>query len=142
MQAATAERVLTWLLRFLAGLTLSALVPMVMPTDWMAAANDWLGLEPLDRSPLMEYLTRSLSAIYALFGALTLYVSRDVRRYASFVGFAGTLTVLLGIFFFVLDLWAGIPASWTWFEGPPTVVLGLVMRWLARKVSSGPTAAS
>lgn len=134
MQPDRAERALAWLLRILAALTLLALVPMVMPTDWMAAANDWLGLAPLARSPLMEYLTRSLSAVYALFGALTLYVSRDVRRYAAFVAFAGRLTVLLGVFFIVLDFWAGLPPMWAWTEGPPTVVLGFVMTWLARQV--------
>ena len=82
---------------------------MVMPTDSMADVNDWLGLEPLHRSPLTEYLTRSLSAIYALFGALTIYVSRDVRHHAGFVAFAGILVVLLGIFFTALDFWAGMP---------------------------------
>lgn len=135
MQEVNAERVLTGLLRFLAALTLLALVPMVMPTDWMAAMNDRLGLEPLARTPLTEYLTRSLSAVYALFGALTLYASRDVRRYAPFIGFAGKLTVVLGVFFFVLDSWAGLPATWIWFEGPPTVVLGFVMVYLARQVT-------
>ncbi len=136
MEAKKAERVLIWLLRALGVLTLSALIPMVVPTDWLAAANDSLGLEPLHRSPLTEYLTRSLCAVYALFGALTLFVSRDVRRYATFVAFAGKLTVLLGIFLFVLDLWAGMPASWTWGEGPPTLVVGVVLYRLARRVES------
>lgn len=128
---------MVWYLRILAAVTLAALVPMVMPTDWMAAANDWLGLEPLHRSPLTEYLTRSLSAVYALFGALTLFISRDVRRYAAFIGFAGKLTMVLGVFFTVLDLWAGLPPAWAWAEGPPTVALGFVMLWLARRVQDG-----
>lgn len=134
MRAERAERVLTWLLRILGGLTLLAVFPMLMPTDWMMATNDWLGLEPLQRSPLTEYLTRSLSAIYALFGAMTLYVSREVRRYADFVAFAGVLVVLLGIFLTALDSWAGMPKEWTWSEGPPTVVLGVAMFWLARRL--------
>jgi hypothetical protein len=134
MRAHNAERMLTWLLRFLGGLTLLALFPMVMPTDWMSAANDWLGLEPLHRSPLTEYLTRSLSAIYALVGALTLYVSLEVRRYLGFVAFAGKLTVLLGLVFSALDAWAGLPGAWSWSEGPLTVALGMLMFWLARRV--------
>lgn len=136
MQATQAERVLVWLLRVLGVLTLLALFAIVMPTDWMASVNDRLGLEPLARTPLTEYLTRSLSAVYALFGAMTLFVSRDVRRYQPLVAFTGLLTVLLGFFFTVLDSWAGLPASWTWFEGPPTVLLGIAMVWLARQVSA------
>ena len=137
MRVERAERVLTWLLRFLGALTLSAVVPMVMPTDWMAAVNDALGLEPLPRTPLTEYLTRSLSAVYALFGALTLFAARDVRHYAEFIRFAGWLTVLLGVFFLALDPWAGLPASWAWSEGPLTVVLGVVLIRLAGRVARG-----
>ena len=136
MTAEAAEKTLAWLLRALGVLTLTALVPMVMPTDWMVAANDWLGLEPLHRSPLTEYLTRSLSAVYALFGALAVYVSFDLRRYLGLVAFMGKLTILLGIFFTVLDFWAGMPASWSWGEGPPTVILGFVMVWLAGRARS------
>ena len=132
MAPQTAHSVLTWLLRVLGGLTLSAVFAIFLPTDWMAAMNDRLGLDPLARTPLTEYLTRSLSAVYALFGALTLFVARDVGRYLDFVAFAGKLTVLLGVFFIVLDAWTGLPPIWMWLEGPPTVVLGLVMIWLAR----------
>ncbi len=143
MTAARAATVLTWLLRLSGALALSAVVPMLMPTDWMAAANDRLGLEPLHRSPLTEYLTRSLSAVYTLFGALAIYVTLDLRRYLALVAFMGRLTVALGIFLTGLDFWAGLPAAWSWGEGPPTVVLGIVMVWLAARAGaeSGPPAA-
>ena len=138
MKAEKAQRILGWLLRGLGILTLSAVVPMLMPTDWMASINDSVGLGPLDRSPLTEYLTRSLSAIYAVIGALTLYVARDVERYLGFVGFAGKLTVLLGFVFIVLDFWAGLPASWSWSEGPATVVLGFGMIWITKQAEDRP----
>ncbi len=136
MSTTRAHATLTWLLRILGALTLTALVGTVMPTGWMAEVNDRLGLEPLVRSPLTEYLTRSLSAVYALFGALTLFVSRDVGRHQPFILFAGKLTMLLGVFLTVLDFWAGMPAHWSWTEGPPTVALGGWMVWLARRVES------
>jgi len=138
MPSLKAHATLTWLLRILGVLTLTALVGTVMPTDWMSEVNDRLGLDPLQRSPLTEYLTRSLSAVYALFGALTLFVSRDVGRYQPFILFAGKLTVLLGVFLSVLDFWAGMPASWSWGEGPPTVALGWWMVWLAGRVEAEP----
>jgi hypothetical protein len=69
-------------------------------------------------------------------------VAWDVRRYQPFILFSSWLTVLLGVFYTVLDLWAGMPASWTWGEGPPTMLLGIWMVWLARRVEpsrdSGP----
>lgn len=135
MTASTAERTLTWLLRVFGGIALAAVVPMVMPTDWMVVTNDGLGLEPFQRSPLTEYLTRSLSAVYALFGALAIYVTLDLRRYAGLVAFMGKLTVLLGVFLTVLGFWAGLPAIWSWGEGPPTVALGVAMAWLAGRVA-------
>lgn len=131
MKPETAERNLTWLLRVLGSVTLLALIAVVMPTRWMAAVNDWIGLDPFAPSPLMEYLTRSLSAVYALVGALTLFVSRNVSRYAALIAFSGRLTVILGVFFTVLGIRAGLPSAWAWFEGPPTIVLGLSMTYLA-----------
>jgi len=134
MQPERAERILTWLLRALGGLTVLAVFAIFLPTDWMAVANDRLGLAPLPRTPLTEYLTRTLSAIYALVGALTLFVSRDVRRYTAFIAFAGRLTVVLGLLFVVIDVWAELPSAWVWSEGPFAVVVGIGLTWLAQRV--------
>ena len=114
----------------------TALIPMVMPTSWMESANDWLGLAAFHRSPLTEYMTRSLSAVYAILGLLALYVSRDVAKYRDLIAFFGGVTVLLGIFLTILDFRIGLPASWAWTEGPPSAALGLVIVWLARRVGS------
>lgn len=138
MASTRALTTLTWLLRGLGVLMLTAVFAVVMPTDWMAAVNDRLGLAPLPRTPLTEYLTRSLSAIFAGLGAMTLFVARDVRRYQPFILFSSWLTVLLGAFYTVLDVWAGMPASWTLGEGPPTLLLGFWMVWLARRVEPAP----
>ncbi len=137
MLATTARKVLTWVLRLLGVVAASALFTAVMPTGWMAAANDALGLEPYQSSPLMEYLTRSLSAVYALLGALTLYASREVERYLDLISFMGRLVCVLGVFLTAVAFWAGLPPAWAWVEGPLTVVLGLVMTWLARRAGAG-----
>ena len=137
MQPQRAERILVWLLRLLGAMTLCALVPMVMPTGWMAAVNDWLGLDPLPRTPLTEYLTRSLSMLYALLGAFVLYVSTDVRRYRELIDAMGWLTIVLGAGLTVLDFSIGMPPSWSWTEGPPTILCGVAFLWL----NKGPTAA-
>lgn len=131
MTESKAESTLTWLLRVFGGVALLAVVSMVMPTDWMVTINDRIGLEPLQRSPLTEYLTRSLSAVYALFGALAFYATFDLRRYLPLVAFMGKLTVVLGVYLTIVSFRAGMPAIWSWGEGPPTVLLGVAMAWLA-----------
>jgi len=134
MRAETAEKILKWLLVVLGGLAATAVVPMVMPFAWMQGANDALDLAPLADTPLTQYLTRSLSAVYALFGVMTIYVGLDVRRYRRLIVVIGWLTGFLGLALTVIDFAVGMPASWSWGEGPPTVLCAWFMLWLARRV--------
>ncbi len=132
MRSDKAQKILKWLLIVVGGLTATAIFPMVMPTDWMEATNDSLGLGPFHRSPLTEYLTRSLSALYALNGLLALYMARQVERYADLLVFYGWLTVGVAAAITAIDFSAGMPPHWRWGEGPPMIVLGGVIVWLAR----------
>lgn len=135
MRPEKAERVLKWMLVILGGMAATAVVPMVMPFAWMQRANDALGLAPLADTPLIQYLTRSLSAIYALFGVMTIYIGLDVRRYRRLIVVIGWLTAALGLALTCIDFAAGMPSSWSWGEGPPTVLVACVMVWLARRVT-------
>ena len=110
-----------------------AFLAVVMPTSAMAAIADWLGVGPLPRSPLTEYLTRSLSMMYGVLGVLHLYLARDVVRYLDLIVVIGWLTVLAGTIQTVVDFAAGMPTFWSWSEGPPTVLAGLAYVWLARR---------
>ncbi len=132
MRPEKARKILKWLLIVLGGFAVTAIFPMAMPTDWMEAINDWLGLGPFHRSPLTEYLTRSLSGFYALHGLLALYLARQVERYADLLVFYGWLTVGFAVAIAAIDFSAGMPPSWSWGEGPPMLVLGGVIVWLAR----------
>lgn len=113
-----------------------AFAAIVMPTTWMAEIATWLGVGPLPRTPLAEYLTRSLSAIYALFGLLHLYLARHAGRYLDLIVVIGWLTVALGVILTVLDFGIGMPTLWSWGEGPPTIVSGWAFVWLARRAAS------
>ena len=110
-----------------------AFLAVVMPTSAMVAIADWLGVGPLHRSPLTEYLTRSLSAMYGVLGVLHLYLAREVVRYLDVIIVIGWLTVVAGMIMTVVDFTAGMPALWSWSEGPPTVLSGLAFVWLARR---------
>jgi hypothetical protein len=133
VQQQTARGLLAWLLYVLGGMMSLAFLAVVMPTSAMAAIADWLGVGPLHRSPLTEYLTRSLSAMYGVLGVLHLYLARDVVRYLDLIVVVGRLTVLAGAIVTVVDFGAGMPTFWSWSEGPPTVVVGLAFIWLARR---------
>ena len=60
----TSERaafLLRCLLIFNGLMTLLALLAVFLPTDWMDGFHRELGLGPLPRRPIVEYLTRSVS---------------------------------------------------------------------------------
>jgi hypothetical protein len=56
-----------------------------------------------------------------------------VDRYRPLVRMFGLATIAFGIVLFGVDLAAGMPTSWTWTEGPPTAVAGIVILLLARE---------
>jgi len=128
------ERGLVVLLRIFGCTALLAIYAVVQPHSWMAATHEWLGLGALPEGPIVSYLARSLSAFYALLGGTLLLFSTDVRRYRPALVYVSTAIFLLGIALFFIDWNAGLPPSWTWWEGPFTMALGLVMGWLVRSV--------
>jgi len=131
-----AERALVLLLRAAGLLTLTALFPAVMPRAWMDAIHRWLGLGALHQAPIVGYLTRSLSAMYALHGALVLFVSTDVRRWMPVIRCLAVLGVLFGAGMIVLDWAVGLPAWWIAGEGPVVIALGVAILWLASQVTA------
>jgi hypothetical protein len=96
---------------------LFALIAVFIPVSWMAAAHRCLGLGEMPTSPVVEYLARSLSAFYALLGALCLVVASDLERYRPLVRFLAAAVVLMGVVFTGVDWAAGLPWWWTAFEG-------------------------
>ena len=133
MTRSRAEKSLRWLLTLMGATAVLAFVAVVMPTDWMESANDFLGLGPFPQAPLTQYLTRSLSALYGCLGLLIIYLGFNVRRYLDLIIVVAWLIMLLGVLLTGIDFKSGMPASWAWGEGPPTVVLGAAFLWLARK---------
>jgi len=126
------ERILIIVLRVTAVLTMTAFFAVIMPFDWMAKTNDWLGLQKLENTPLTGYLTRSLSLIYVINGALVLYLSFDVRRYKEVIRFMGFLCIPFGISIICIDCSVQMPLYWKACEGAFTIVTGLVILWLVR----------
>src|SRR5690242_13313826 len=128
----TSDKALVLLLRFVGVGSLFALVAVLMPSSWMAATHRWLGLGEMPAGPVVEYLARSLSAFYAIMGALCLVVAADLERYRPLVRFLGVAFALMSLVLLGVDLAAGMPWWWSASEGPGGVVLGMLLFVLAR----------
>jgi hypothetical protein len=131
-----ADKVLVKLLRCVGVTALFALVAVFMPLSWMAAGHRWLGLGEMPTAPVVEYLARSVSAFYAFTGALCLLVAADLERYRPLVRFLGMAFALMSVVLLGVDLAAGMPWWWTAFEGPPGVIFGALVSFLARPMHS------
>ena len=128
------ERGLTALLRFGGVLTGSALLAVFLPAETMASIHRALGLGALPEAPITDYLTRSLSAMYAFHGLVLLALSANVRRHLSVVHWVGWGTLALGALMIGIDLQAGMPMWWTLGEGPIVIVIGVAVLALGRAV--------
>jgi hypothetical protein len=128
------EKVLIAFLRGAGIVLLTALIPAVMPFSWMQEIHRWIGLGELQRGPIIDYLTRSLSLMYAMHGALIYFVSLNVRRFLPIVRFLAILCVVFGSSMIALDAAAAMPTYWIVCEGPFIIILGLVILLLAKRV--------
>ena len=130
------DKALVILLRFVGVSALFALAAVLMPVSWMAATHRWLGLGERPTGPVVEYLARSLSAFYAIMGALCLVLTTDLERYRPLVRFLGLAFARMSVVLLGVDLAAGMPWWWTAFEGPPGLPVGALLLFLARPVHS------
>ncbi len=127
------QRALVWYLRAYAVLLLLALPALVVPTRWLAWAYEALGLGTWSQLPLVEYLARSASAIYALVGLLVLWMSFDPPRYRPVLLLLGWVSLPGGVYLLVLDWMLDFPWWWVVLEGPVVLLSGVVLVVLARQ---------
>ena len=132
------ERLLVLLLRLDGIIMLSALFPSMMPLAWMQDIHQCLGMGALPDGPLVGYLTRSLSVMYAMHGAVLLFLSLNVRRYVPVVKFVAVVTILFGLGMLALDVAVGMPPFWIACEGPALFLLYCVVLWLTGRVQGKP----
>jgi hypothetical protein len=125
---------LVFLLRFGAVLTGSAFLAIFLPVEWMAATHRWVGLGEFPRTPIVDYLARSVAAFYGFHGVLLFVISTDVVRFRPLVWYVAAMNVVFGFMLLAIDIHAGLPAYWTAFEGPPVVVIGLLVAYFNRRL--------
>jgi hypothetical protein len=127
-----AKTLLSALLCILGGGALFAVVAVFMPMSWMVAIHRWLGLGEMPTDPIVEYLARSVSAFYVFIGALCLVVASDLERYLPLARFLGLGFFVTGVVFTGVDVVTGMPWWWSAFEGPPGILLGPWIYYLAQ----------
>lgn len=113
---------------------MTAFVAVVLPVEWMATGHRWLGLGDLPRTPIVEYLARSVSALYGFHGILLWIVSGDPLRYRPIVWYVASMNVVFGLVMVVIDAVAGMPLWWTIGEGPPLIAIGVLIGFLIRSL--------
>jgi hypothetical protein len=120
-------------LRLFGAIDLLAVIAVVMPRRWIEAGHAWAGLGELPPGPLVGYLARSSSALYALHGALILVISFDVARYARLITFLAVAALVHGGVMLAIDLAEGMSFWWTLLEGPVFAATGAVVLALQRQ---------
>ena len=115
------------LLRIGAVVTFSAFAAMLMPVESMVATHRWLGLGELPRTPVVDYLARSVAALYGFHGVLLFIISRDIRQYRALVWYVAVMNVLFGSMLIAIGVHAGLPSSWVAVEGPSVIVIGVLI---------------
>jgi hypothetical protein len=130
------DQALVILLRLVGVGALFALIAVFMPMSWVTATHRWLGLGEMPTAPAVEYLARSLSAFYAVMGALCLVMAADLERYRPLVRFLGVAFALMSVILLGVDLAAGMPWWWSASEGPGGMVFGALLFVLARPACS------
>ncbi|MBS0263452.1 MAG: hypothetical protein JSS02_16040 [Planctomycetes bacterium] len=128
------QQALVLVLRTMGCLDLAALIAVAMPGDWLEIAHRWAGLDTFPAEPIAGYLARSASAMYALHGALLVFISKDVERYAPLIRFLGYAAVIHGSVMLAIDIAMQMPIYWQIAEGPCFAGLGGIVLWLQAKV--------
>jgi hypothetical protein len=137
VDGAARVRSLKILLRLGGALTGSAFAAMLLPTDWMASTHARLGLGEFPRVPVVQYLTRSIAALYGFHGVLLFLLASDPLRFRPLVTYVAAFNILFGVMLVGIDLHAGMPWWWTAGEGPWIVVMGALLAMLNRDTGEG-----
>jgi|ERR1043166_3704157 hypothetical protein len=130
------EKLLVLFLRLTAAILLLAIPFIFVPHAWMDAIHQALGLGALPDRPIVGYLTRSESLLYAMMGVIYWYGSCDVRRYLPLLRFSAWLLVVFTAIIIGIDVVSGLPTEWIVTEAVVLLLWGAGQFWLAYAVKA------
>lgn len=111
------ERWLTWILYAIGVGDLLAVSAAFLPDAALTRAHEALGIGALPDAPIVGYLARSASLMYALHGAVVIYVARSLRQHWDFVRFLAVIAYVHGLLIIVVDCIEALPLWWIVGEG-------------------------
>jgi hypothetical protein len=112
-----------------------ALIPLIMPREWMALVHERLGMGAFPDKPIAEYLARYASAFSAFYGFLLILLATDVHRYARIITFQAIAVAGLSIVGAWVGFRGGMPAWWMIGDVMSCCSFGAAVLWLQRKIS-------
>ncbi len=127
------RRLIAIALRCLGWLDFCAIVVIIAPASWLEAAHRGAGLGAFPQEPIATYLVRATSALYALHGALIVYLSYDVDRYCKLIRFLALASIVHGAALFAINLSLALPLWWRLAEGPGFAAMGAAVLWLQQR---------
>lgn len=112
---------------------LLAALAVVMPAHWMHQVHQWLGLGAFPGEPIVVYLARSASALYAIHGGVLWLASTDLDRFAPLIRYMGLAGCTFAVTIFFIDRASGLPGWWTAAESVQVLVINLAFLYLLRR---------
>lgn len=109
------SRLLPLFLRVAGAVTALAFVAVVMPRSWMEGAHEALGMGPMPRGAVVDFMIRQASLVYGLHGAALWLMAGDVPRYRPLIRYTGWAFLLAAPIFAAIDYTADMP--WFWLLG-------------------------
>ena len=131
-----AEPLLKFILRLFGSASLTALVFVFAPYAWMDQIHAQLGMGSLPAQPVVGYLARSTSALYALIGGTFWMLSFNPKRYRAVLMHLSCSIVALGAILLLVDWLEGMPLWWKLWEGPFVISFGTVLLLLSRTIET------
>lgn len=135
----TAEHWLIILLRISGIGAGMAIFAVFMPHAWMDAGHRAMHMGPLPQEPIVEYLARSVSALYALLGGFWWVAAGDLPRYRRLLAYSLIAGLIGGPLLLVMDIQLGLPTMWVASEGPIVFGHSLVLLLLMGAARKGIT---
>lgn len=127
---------LQYFLYLIAVTLILATFTVFLPTSWMIATHEFLGLGTFPNSPLTQYLTRSISALYAIHGMLIFSIAIQIKRNWHLVPAIGFTHLFFGIVVCGVGFTAPLPWYWRLAEGPSIAFAGLLILLAWRQIST------
>jgi hypothetical protein len=81
-----------------------AILAVPLPASWMEAIHRAGGLGELPDAPIVDYLARTTSWMYAMLGGLCLLLATDPRRYAPIITYVACVLIFAAVLVTVLGL--------------------------------------